>query len=200
MFPGELKGWIVEAHRMRAFPGLVPGLVPGMAPSEMADVIKSSLVAAWLGAALFFSAVVAPAVFGVLRQFNLANANEIAGTIVSRGLTVINISGFVIGLLLLAATLIKRDPLGGSLLQLLSLAVLIISTAVGHWLVAARMLALRTVMAIPIDRVAASDPRRQTFDSLHHYSVVLLSAAMIAAIVAIISFGMLRNAEQAHHK
>jgi hypothetical protein len=178
----------------------VPGMGPLVGPKSMTDVIKSSLVAAWLGAALFFSAVVAPAAFGVLRQFNLANANEIAGTIVSRSLTVINISGFLIGLLLLAATLIKRDPLRLSLLQLLSLAVLTISTAVGHWLVAARLLALRTAMAIPIDRVGASDPRRQAFDSLHHYSVVLLSAAMIAAIVAIILFGVLRNARQARHK
>lgn len=162
----------------------------------MADLIKSSLVAAWLGAALFFSAVVAPANFGVLRQFNLANANEIAGTIVSRTLTVINISGFLIGFVLLAAALIwKRGRHGlASLLQLLSLAVLTASTAVGHWLVAARMLALRTAMAIPIDRVGADDPRRQAFDNLHHYSVALLSAAMIAAIVALVLFGVRRQA------
>ncbi|MDQ2855263.1 MAG: DUF4149 domain-containing protein [Acidobacteriota bacterium] len=153
----------------------------------MADKIKSGLVAAWLGAALFFSAVVAPSAFMVLRQFNLANANEIAGTIVSRTLTVVNISGFVIGLVLLAAVFFKTT--GPSLRELLALAVLTSSTAVGHWVVAARMLALRAAMTIPIDAVGAGDPRRQSFDTLHHYSVGLLSAAMIAAIVTIILFG-----------
>lgn len=166
----------------------------------MADVIKSGLVAAWLGAALFFSAVVAPATFGVLRQFNLANANEIAGTIVSRTLTVVNISGFLIGFVLLAVVLIKREPFGLSLLQLLSLAVLIISTAVGHWVVAARMLALRTGMTIPIDSLGLGDPRQLAFDSLHHYSVALLSAAMVAAIVTLILFGSQLKARQAFHK
>lgn len=168
----------------------------------MTDAIKSSFVAAWLGAALFFSAVVAPATFGVLRQFNLGNANEIAGTIVSRSLTVINLSGFCIGLLVLATALIgdkSRFSLA-SVLQLLSLAVLTISTGVGHWLVAARMLALRTAMAIPIDRVSANDPRRMTFDSLHHYSVALLSAAMIAAIGSLITFGVRKNTKDSPHK
>ncbi|MCU1267417.1 MAG: hypothetical protein JWM21_3735 [Acidobacteria bacterium] len=164
----------------------------------MTNLLRSSLVAAWLGAALFFSTVVAPAAFGVLRQFNLANANEIAGTLVSRTLTVINISGFLIGIVLLAAALIwKRGRVGPVVVvQWLSLAVLTTSTAVGNWIVAARMLALRTAMAVPIDRVPADDPRRQVFESLHHYSVALLSAAMIAAIVALVLFGVRRQAER----
>ena len=158
-------------------------------PQTIADELKSTLLGLWLGAALFFSAVVAPAVFGVLRQFNLSNANEIAGTIVTRTLTVINVSGFLIGLVLLAATLLwKRRRSGFAFtIQILSLAVLTITTAVGHWIVAARMLALRTAMAIPIDRVAADDPRRQAFNQLHGYSVALLSAAMIATIVALVA-------------
>ena len=157
----------------------------------MTDVIKSSLLGMWLGAALFFSAVVAPAVFSVLRQFNLSNANEIAGTIVTRTLAAINVSGFLLGLFLLAVTLIwKRHVNVAFLLQLISLAVLTITTAVGHWLVTARMLALRAAMVMPIDRVAAEDPRRQAFNTLHGYSVALLSAAMISAIVAIVLFGV----------
>jgi hypothetical protein len=161
----------------------------------MADTIKSSLLGAWLGAALFFSAVVAPATFGVLRQFNLSNASEIAGAIVTRTLTVINVSGFLIGLVLLAATLLwKRAGFSfGLLLQLLSLAVLTITTAVGQWVVAARMHALRTAMALPIDSLAVNDPRRQAFGDLHHYSVALLTAALIAAIVALVLFGVRRR-------
>ena len=41
------------------------------------------LCSLWLGAAVFFSAVVAPSAFGVLRSFNLVNASQIAGDIVA---------------------------------------------------------------------------------------------------------------------
>ena len=155
--------------------------------NRIADGLKTTLLAIWLGAALFFSAVVAPAVFGVLRQFGLTNANEIAGSIVTRNLTVTNVSGFLIGLLVFALTLVWKRTGGLSFaIQLLSLAVLCVTTATGKWIVAARMLALRTAMIIPIDQVAADDPRRQAFQQLHHYSVVLLSTAMIACLVAIV--------------
>ena len=163
-------------------------------PQTIADELKSTLLGLWLGAALFFSAVVAPAVFGVLRQFNLANANEIAGTIVTRTLTVISVSGFLIGLALLAVTLIWRKTSGLAFtIQVLSLLVLTITTGVGPWIVAARMLLLRTAMAAPIDRVPGDDPRRQVFNQLHGYSVALLSAAMIATIVALVTIAMTRR-------
>ena len=67
------------------------------------------LLACWFGAALFFGAVVAPAAFGVLRSFGLANASEIAGGIVTRSLSVINIAGFLIALLLLVTLILRRN-------------------------------------------------------------------------------------------
>jgi len=153
----------------------------------MTEVIKASLLSLWLGAALFFSAVVAPAVFGVLRQFALINVNEIAGAIVSRSLSVINLSGFVIGFGVLVVTLLftrKRNLM--FLIQAVLLAVVAAGTAAGHWVVTARMSALRAAMSMPIDRVAFDDPRRVAFDQLHGYSVALLSAAMLAAILFVI--------------
>jgi hypothetical protein len=146
----------------------------------MCDQLRSILLSLWLGAALFFSFAVAPGVFAVLRSFDLLNANEIAGTIVTRTLAVINISGFSFGLLTIA---LKRNARGFIFaLQLLSLLVLTVTTAIGQWIVAARMRALRVDMGV-IDLVAANDPRRLTFTQLHGYSVALLSTAMIAAIV-----------------
>lgn len=158
----------------------------------MRNVCRSTLVAAWLGAALFFSAVVAPSAFGVLRQFNISNANEIAGAIVSRALTVINLSGFYIGIVALAVTLLWRPARrrAGFFLQLISLGVLTVSTAVSHWLVTARMRVLRAGLTTTIDQLSVDDARRQVFDDLHHYSVWLLSVAMIAAIIALVLFGV----------
>jgi uncharacterized protein DUF4149 len=146
------------------------------------------LLACWFGAALFFGAVVAPSAFGVLRSFGLSNANEIAGGIVTRSLSVINVAGFLIALLLLVTLILRRSSHGRVSLIVEGLCVLVIAltTAVGHWVIAARMRALRTAMVLPIDQIAADDPRRIAFDNLHGYSVNALGLAMIAALVAMV--------------
>jgi glucan phosphoethanolaminetransferase (alkaline phosphatase superfamily) len=106
------------------------------------------LLACWFGAALFFGAVVAPAAFGVLRSFGLANANEIAGSIVTRSLSVINVAGFLIALLLLLSLLLWRNSAGriSFILECVCLVVIAIGAGVGHWVIAARMRALRAAM------------------------------------------------------
>jgi hypothetical protein len=146
------------------------------------------LLACWFGAALFFGAVVAPAAFSVLRSFGLANANEIAGSIVTRSLSVINVAGFLIALLLLLSLIIWRNSAGrlSFIVECVSLGVVLLATAAGHWVIAARMRALRAAMVLPIDQIAADDPRRLEFGALHGYSVNALGLAMIAALVALV--------------
>ena len=146
------------------------------------------LLACWFGAALFFGAVVAPAAFGVLRSFGLANANEIAGSIVTRSLSVVNIAGFVIALLLLVTAILRRtySSRWSFVVECVCLGLIAVSTAVGHWVIAARMRALRAAMVLPIDQIAADDTRRIAFNNLHGYSVNALSLAMIAALVAMV--------------
>ena len=142
----------------------------------------------WLGVALFFGAVVAPAVFSVLRSFSLPNANEIAGTIVTRSLSVVNISGVVIGLFLLVTYFISKATQGRAsrLIELISILLIILASGVGHWVIAARMRALRIAMVVPIDQVGIGDPRRIEFNSLHGYSVNALGLAMIAALITLV--------------
>jgi hypothetical protein len=146
------------------------------------------LLACWFGAALFFGAVVAPVAFAVLRSFGLPNAGEIAGTIVTRSLSVINIAGFLIGLLLLVTLILWRNSSGriSFIVECICLAMIALMTGVGHWLIAARMRALRAAMVLPIDQIAGDDPRRVAFNSLHGYSVNALGLAMIAALVALV--------------
>lgn len=147
--------------------------------------LKLFLIAMWFGAALFFSVVVAPGVFSVLRTFQLPNTGEIAGTLVMRTLSVVNVSGFVVGVLLWATALAFAQRAGrlSFVLELISAVVLVVSTAVGHWVIAARMRGLRAAMVIPIDQVRIDDPRRLAFNRLHGYSVTALGIAMIAALV-----------------
>jgi len=146
------------------------------------------LLAVWFGAALFFSVVVAPAAFGVLRSYGLPNASEIAGAIVTRSLSVVNVSGFVIALILLVTLLLRRGSLGRTsfIVECICLGVITVATGVGHWFIAARMRALRTAMVLPIDQIAADDARRVAFNSLHGYSVNALGLAMIAALIALV--------------
>jgi len=146
------------------------------------------LLACWFGAALFFGAVVAPAAFGVLRSFGLPNANEIAGSIVTRSLSVINIAGFLISLILLLTLLLWRRSSSRLtfIVECICLVIIALTTAVGHWVIAARMRALCAAMVIPIDQIAADDARRLAFNNLHGYSVNALGIAMIAALVAMV--------------
>ena len=146
------------------------------------------LLACWFGAALFFGAVVAPAAFGVLRSAHLANASELAGGIVTRSLSVVNIAGFLIALLLLATLFLRRSSASRMtfIVEAICIAVIALATGVGHWVIAARMRGLRAAMVLPIDQIAMDDSRRIAFNALHGYSVNALGLAMIAALVALV--------------
>lgn len=156
--------------------------------AKILSSVRIVLLAIWFGAALFFSIVVAPAAFGVLRSYGLPNASEIAGGIVTRSLSVVNVSGFLIAALLLVTLFVGRGPFGrwSLIAETICLALILMATGVGHWLIAARMRALRVAMSLPIDQIAADDPRRIAFNSLHGYSVNALGLAMIAALVALV--------------
>jgi hypothetical protein len=148
--------------------------------------VRMFLLAAWLGAAIYFSVVVAPSVFGVLRSFSLTNANEIAGTIVTRTLSVVNTSGFVLSLLLLITTFALKKNYGRTslILQIALLMIVAVATGLGEWVIAARMRGLRAAMHGQIDQVALSDPNRIAFAALHSYSFSALGIAMIAGLLA----------------
>lgn len=163
---------------------------------QILNSIRMVLLSVWLGAALFFSFVVAPAAFGVLRLYGLPNTSEIAGAIVSRSLGVVNVTGFVIALLLAVTIFVRRDSISrkGFLVEGICVAVIALTTALGHWVIAARMRALKATMLLPIDQLALDDARRAAFNSLHGYSVIVLSLAMIAALVALVL--MARGARQ----
>ncbi len=148
--------------------------------------IRLLLLGGWVGAAVFFSAAVAPNAFRVLRAYSLPNASEIAGTIVSRTLYLVNVSGFVISLLLLLSALALKRSYGrrAYIVQLILLAIVAATTATGEWFIAQRIRALRAGVSVPIDRLASSDPVRVAFDAFHGYSVATLSIGIIAAFIA----------------
>ena len=154
--------------------------------TSIVRVLRLLLLGIWLGAATFFGAAVAPALFGVLRGANLANANELAGTMVSRLLSIINRGGFEISLFLFVTAFFvtRNESRSRRLAEMISLAIMAIMTGAGQWVIAARMVALRAAMQGNIDQVALNDPRRVAFDSLHGYSVTVMGVALLAALLA----------------
>jgi len=140
----------------------------------------------WLGTAIFFGAAVAPALFGVLRGAGLLNANELAGSIVTRLLGFINKGGFEIALfLLVTAFFVDRNRRAlARAAEVISLAIMAMMTGISNWIISARMVELRRSMGAPIDQVSPADPRRLSFDSLHRYSVTVMGVAIIAALLA----------------
>lgn len=140
----------------------------------------------WLGTAIFFSAVVAPAAFSVLRAYQVQNYAEIAGGIVNRSLAVVNTSGFIISLLLLLIVLVLRTQFGKTALalQLITLLVVAAMTGLGQWVIAARMHAIRSALQVPMDQLPLQDAQRVAFGSLHRYSVSALAVAILAALAA----------------
>jgi hypothetical protein len=144
--------------------------------------IRLLLIAIWLGAAVFFSLGVAPTVFAVLLN------RELAGAVVSRTLGTINTGGLIISLALLATAVLFKSVVTrrAFFVEVISLLLIAVSTFFGHWVIAAQMQALRLDMGRPIDEMAPVDPLRIAFNNLHGYSVTALTVAMIAAIVSLL--------------
>ena len=138
------------------------------------------LLGLWLGAAVFFSFAVPPSVFTVLPS------RELAGAVVNRTLTIVNYSGLIIGLILLASSYAARQNVSRVRLWLEQGLLLFLSAACafGQLVIGARLHNLRERIGRPIDEVAIDDPLRLAFNDLHGYSVTILMTAMIAAVIA----------------
>src|ERR1043166_7462463 len=149
--------------------------------------LRLLLLGLWLGAAIFFGVAVAPALFNVLRGAGLTNANELAGSIVTRLLGFLNQGGFEVGLFLFVTAFFVNRTRGrlAQIVEVIIIAIMAIMTGVSNWIISARMLALRASMGT-IDQVAFTDPRRIEFDSLHRYSVRVMAVALVAGLIAFI--------------
>jgi hypothetical protein len=163
-------------------------------------ILALLLLGMWLGAAVFFSASVAPNVFGVLRQASLVNASPLAGSIVSPLLSTLNRTGFEIAIFLLVMSffLTAGQTLIRRVAHLVSCGVLATATGIGHWYIAARIATLRAALALPIDQISPSDDRRVAFDNLHRYSVLLFAIAIVAAAVAFFFIACTRIRSREH--
>jgi hypothetical protein len=144
------------------------------------------LIGLWLGAAIFFSFSVAPSAFGVLRERQVATFLEHAGAIVSQNLMIVNLSGLVIGLIMLLTSFVGAGSTNRFLLwtERILLLLLTAACAIGQFVIALWLRFVKAEIGRPIDEIAADDPLRIKFNNLHEYSVWVLVVAMVAALLA----------------
>ncbi|PYP68848.1 MAG: hypothetical protein DMD26_00665 [Gemmatimonadetes bacterium] len=137
---------------------------------------ETLLLAVWIGAALLFALVVAPAAFAVLPS------RILAGALVGRVLPVIFYAGVVIGSLIVILDLLSRT---GGWARTAAGALAALACAVAQLVVGTRIDRLREAIGGPLDALAGDDPRRLSFGKLHAISVGWLGIAMLAAVVAL---------------
>ncbi len=147
---------------------------------KIVSKIELLLIALWLGAACFFSLAVAPSVFAVLPS------REWAGFVVNRTLTIINFSGLIISLILLAVSFIPRGEAKKvwAWIQRILLFIVALACGAGQLIIGLYLEYLRKSSEIPISKLPADNPIKMQFDMWHQYSVWVLIAGMIAALLA----------------
>ncbi len=141
--------------------------------------IRLLMLGVWLGAAVFFIGV-AQTAFAVLSQ------RELAGAVVSRNLSILNFSGLAIATLLILSSLVGAANVNRFWLwtERFFLFLLGAACAVGQFVIGIWLSSLRAQMGRPIDEIAADDPLRIQFNTLHEWSVWVLFTGMIAALLA----------------
>jgi mannose/fructose/N-acetylgalactosamine-specific phosphotransferase system component IID len=158
--------------------------------------LRGLLIALWLGAACFFSFAVAPSAFGVLPS------RELAGSMVGRSLLILNISGIIIGAILIFTSFVGSKDANKVRLwsERILLAILTVACAVGQFVIGTWISIVRSQIGRPIDEVAVDDPLRIQFNNLHEYSVWILVAAMVSALIAFFLIGRKTNAKPVEAK
>lgn len=141
--------------------------------------IRLLLLALWLGAAVFFIAV-AQTAFAMLPE------REMAGAVVGRTLTLLNYGGIGVSVVLLLSSILGSALISRLWLWTERFLLLIVggACAVGQFVIGLMLMSVRAQMGgRPIDELAADDPLRLQFNTLHEYSVWVLFIAMAAALI-----------------
>jgi Domain of unknown function (DUF4149) len=133
----------------------------------------------WIGAIVYFAAVVTIGAFAVLPNQDLAGA--IVGYTIG-GLHDFGIAAAVI--YLLAAVLLRRSLNGLASPAAIGVELMLLATLVSQEIVIPRMNALRAQMG-SVAAAAATNPLRMQFDRLHGVSVDLEVAILLIGLVAL---------------
>jgi uncharacterized membrane protein len=128
----------------------------------------------WIGGIIFFSFVVAPALFSML------SSPSMAGSIVSRALSTLHFAGLACGAIFLAASFLT--PLQHTKPVRALIGLMLLATAISQFGVAPQMHHIREAVGGSIESLPKQDAGRAAFDKLHEISVVLEGATLLLGL------------------
>jgi len=133
----------------------------------------------WIGGIVFFGAVVAPTVFGVLPT------HDLAGKVVTRSLATLHLIGVVSGVVFLICSMIYSYVAKGSVQPFASRHIAVVAmialTFFAQDVVAAKMNHLKDEIGV-IDNVPLTDSRRMEFNRLHVWSTRLEGCILVLGL------------------
>ena len=133
----------------------------------------------WIGAIIYFAAIVAPAAFSVLTA-------DQAGALVGLTLGRLHLMGIVAGVIYLLVTAIWARSAAALLRPApLLVLVMVVLTFISQFWVSGTMDALRAQMG-SVAATPATNNLRASFDRLHRISVNLELAVLIAGVLALV--------------
>ena len=141
--------------------------------------VSAMVLAAWIGATLYFSVVVTRAAFAVLPT------RTMAGALVGRTLPILFDTGMLVGAVLVVAALLSPSGAGRSASLAGGIAIAVL-TALARLVILTRIDRIRASMPANIDSLPVSDPSRRAFGQLHAMSVGALGLAMLVGLVVVI--------------
>lgn len=134
---------------------------------------------AWVGAIVYFAAVVTRGAFAVL-----ASRDE-AGLLVGFTLSGLHVMGFICaGIFVIASIALRRSLRALIEPAVLGVILMVTLTAMSQYHLIPRMARLRTEMG-SVEATPASDPRRVEFDRLHGYSVDHEVGTLVIGLIAL---------------
>jgi Domain of unknown function (DUF4149) len=143
----------------------------------------------WLGALVFFGAVLAPIAFSQLPPLFPTPAAGIhaAGMVVGGSLVRLHWIGLFCGLIFLIVSVVARAHYRTILPQALLVLAMMLLTAYSQFSIIPRMDTARDSVGGNVDAVAANNPGRQIFDRLHQRSVHVESLILLCGLGALVA-------------
>ncbi len=143
----------------------------------------------WLGALVFFGAVLAPIAFSQLPPLFATPAAGIhaAGMIVGGSLVRLHWIGLFCGLIFLVVSVLARAHYRTIIPQAVLVLVMMLLTAYSQFSIIPRMDTARDAVGGNVDAVAANNPGRQIFDRLHQRSVHVESLILLCGLGALVA-------------
>ena len=141
----------------------------------------------WLGALVFFGAVLAPIAFSQLPPLFATPAAGIhaAGMIVGGSLVRLHWIGLFCGLIFLVVSVVARAHYRTIIPQALLVLAMMLLTAYSQFSIIPRMDTARDSVGGNVDAVAANNPGREIFDRLHQQSVHVEALVLLCGLGAL---------------